>query len=85
MLSDLLKYKNRQTIINEYKDEELVKREGIFFDEMNTIDQSIKFIKDGTIRHQIELPNKFTIRKDSSFSNFFTIEWNDTKIEIYFP
>jgi hypothetical protein len=85
MLNDLSMYKNRQTIINEYYEEELIERSGFIFDEMKTDNNSIQFLRDGILLKRMELPVHSTSRKDNSFPNFYVLEWELTRIEIYFP
>lgn len=85
MLNELLKFKNRQTIINEYNDEELIKRWGFFLDEMKMNQNSLVFIKNGIHLLEIGLPAHSSVRKDGSFSNLYTIGWDLIRIEIYFP
>jgi hypothetical protein len=85
MLNGLVKYKERQTIINEYHDEELVNRSGFHFDKIKTDNNSILFMKESNPLKQINLPAHYKIRKDSQFPNFYVVEWDLTVIEIYFP
>ncbi|CAG9607114.1 hypothetical protein [Pseudoneobacillus rhizosphaerae] len=85
MLNRLVKYKERQTIINEYHDDELVNRCGFHFDKIQTDNNSILFMKECKPLRQIDLPAHFKIRKDSQFPNFYVVEWDVSVIEIYFP
>jgi hypothetical protein len=85
MLSNLVKYKERQTIINEYQDEELVNRRGFHFEAIIVKNNSILFMKDHTLLLQIDLPSHSTIRKDYQFPNYYVTEWDFTVMEIYFP
>jgi hypothetical protein len=85
MINELVKYKDRQTIINEYHDEELVNRSGFHFDTIKTNNNSILFMKDSILLLQIELPAYSTMRKDNQFPNYYVVEWDLTVMEIYFP
>jgi hypothetical protein len=85
MLNDLVKYKERQTIINTYCDEELVNRSGFYFDKIKLENNSILFMKDRILLVQIDLPTHSTIRKDHQFPNYYVVESDFTVIEIYFP
>jgi hypothetical protein len=85
MLNDLVKYKDRQTIINHYCDEELVNRRGFYFDKIKLKNNSILFMKDRILLLQIDLPTHSTIRKDNQFPNYYVVEWDLTVMEIYFP
>jgi hypothetical protein len=85
MLMNLLHYKNRQIIINEYVDEELTNRNGFFIDEINLKGNDLLFIKNGQLLYQIDLPINFVLRKDGSFPNFYVIELGPVRTEIYFP
>jgi hypothetical protein len=85
MLNDLVKYKERQTIINNYCDEELVNRRGFYFDKIKLKNNSILFMKDRILLLQIDLPTHSTIIKDNQFPNYYVVEWDLTVMEIYFP
>jgi hypothetical protein len=85
MLNELVKYKERQTIINEYCDEELVNRRGFHFDNIKLKNNSILFMKDRNLQLQIDIPTHSTIRKDNQFPNYYVVEWDLTVMEIYFP
>jgi hypothetical protein len=85
MVNDLIKYKERQTIINEYLDEELINRNGFHFDKIKTENNSIQFFKGSIQLKRIDLPVHSTIKKDSRFPNFYVVEWDLSVIEIYFP
>lgn len=85
MLNVLVTYKERQTIINEYLDEELINRNGFHFDKIETENNSILFLKENTPLKRISFPAHSTLMKDCQFSNLYVIEWDLTVIEIYFP
>jgi hypothetical protein len=85
LLNDLVKYKDRQTVINEYRDEELAKRSAFHFDTIKMNHNSILFVKECNTLLQIDLPSHSTIKKDSQFPNFYVLEWDLTVIEVYFP
>jgi hypothetical protein len=85
MLGDLLIYKNRQIILNEFVDDELKNRKGFYFEEMNLEFHSILFLKGGLVVDQFNWPSHATIRKDGCFPHFYILEWDLIRIEIYFP
>lgn len=85
MLNELVKYKDRQTIINEYHDEELVNRSGFHFDKIKLNNNTLQFVKDCITLLQMEIPIHSTIKKDSQFPNYYVLDWDLTVIEIYFP
>jgi hypothetical protein len=85
MKIDISMYKNRQVIINEYMEEELIKRNGLFFEDVLISQSSISFIKSGVTVYELILPNKHLILKDDSFPNSYIIEGEKDRIEVYFP
>jgi hypothetical protein len=86
MEKDLIKYKNRQIVINEYENEELTSRDGFFVERIVMNRDSIQLISADLILYQVHLNSDSEIRRDNRFLNFFHIEVDQQlRIEIYFP
>lgn len=85
MLKDISKYRNRQVIINEYEDEELIRRDGFMFEDILVESSRILFLKNTLFIYEFVLLNNHIVRKDKTFPNFYVIESGSNRTEIYFP
>ncbi|GGJ66658.1 hypothetical protein GGR02_001614 [Anoxybacillus voinovskiensis] len=83
----LTTYTNRQVIVNTYEDDELVARDGFFFDTIERSAVALTFLKDGKPCFIVSLQQYPHSRILSDFSGYFQLystEQNQ-KIELYFP
>ncbi|WP_026576529.1 hypothetical protein [Bacillus sp. UNC438CL73TsuS30] len=85
MPKEMIKFHHRQVVVNTYVDEELVKRDGFWFEEMIMIGSTIAFIKEGKTINVIELPDGIELKKEEVFKNYYSLNIENKKIEIYFP
>ncbi|MED1467836.1 hypothetical protein [Bacillus salipaludis] len=85
MPKEMTKFHHRQVVVNTYVDEELVKRDGFWFDEMIMNGSTIAFIKEGKTVNVIELPKGIILKKEEVFKNYYSLNIENKKIEIYFP
>jgi len=87
VLSLLTTYKNRQVIINTYEDDELVARDGFFFDTIERSAVDLTFFKDGKPCFIVSLqqyPHSRILPDFSGYFQLYSTEQNQ-KIELYFP
>ncbi len=82
--SVLCQFKNRQVIINHYVDEELISRDGFFFDRVDISENKISIIRNDLPLWSINI-SSFSFHTGDSFKNFFRLLKGDVEIQIYFP
>ncbi|WP_017755495.1 hypothetical protein [Calidifontibacillus oryziterrae] len=81
----LTTFENRQVVVNVYEDEELVKREGFFFDSITISERNINFVKNNTNKLSIEYTPFNEFVKGDTFKDYFILKNGNNYIEIYFP
>lgn len=81
----LLKYKQRQVVLNFYDDDALSNREGFPFDYIEVTDTMVRFIQADQRRYSIdrELFPFFQVLSD--FKNYFSFYNDHSRVELYFP
>ena len=81
----LKNYKDRQVVINQYEDEELVNKDGYFIDYIQIKNNRIELIKNNEPIYSIDLNffSSFKILEDHH--NYFSVSGKNKKLEIYFP
>ncbi|WML44917.1 hypothetical protein [Neobacillus sp. PS3-40] len=84
MIAEITKFQNCQVVINTYSDEELIQRDGFWFEHIVEDHGFLHFIKAGTIVSRIEVDGR-KLTKEPIFKNFYTIRENKQRTEIYFP
>jgi hypothetical protein len=84
-LDVLLGYKNRQVVLSEYQGDELLSRDGCFFDHIQSNDNSIEFIRDNQTVQKLIINHLSPIVQLSGFSHHYAIHHNGLRIELYFP
>lgn len=84
MLEELSKFHHQQVVVNTYLDDELVKRDGFWFEEIVEENGVLQFLKEGRLITNIQLEGRL-VKKEPIFKNFFTVNENLQRIEIYFP
>lgn len=85
MITTLENFNNRQIIINEYANEELINRNGFFFKEITVTSCKIRIYKNNQLLYELSIPENFHFWKDGTFPNYFVMEWEAFRTEIYFP
>ncbi|MDP4084943.1 MAG: hypothetical protein Q8934_10050 [Bacillota bacterium] len=84
MLKELTKFHHQQVVVNTYNDEELVKRDGIWFEKIVEDNGYLHFVKEGSVILSIKVEGK-ELKKEPVFKNFYTVNEHTQRIEIYFP
>jgi hypothetical protein len=84
MIKELTKFQNCQVVVNTYSDDELIKRDGFWFEQINVDQGFLHFFKEGKVVFRVQIEGK-TIKKEPVFKNYFSINENSQRIEIYFP
>ncbi|MGP3560219.1 hypothetical protein [Geobacillus sp. BK01] len=87
VLALFARYTNRQVVVNFYEDDELVARDGFFFDYMERSDQVLTFFKNGQARLSIPLADYPDHHVLKSFSRYYRLEHSCFRraVELYFP
>ena len=78
------KISNCQVVVNTYSDDELINRDGFWFEQIVEDHGFLHFVKLGAILLSIEVEGRI-LTKEPVFKNFYTINENKQRIEIYFP
>jgi hypothetical protein len=84
-LDVLLSYKNRQVVLSEYQGDELLNRDGCFFDHIQSNEDSIEFIRDNLTVKKLIIDQSSQIVPLPGFSHHYAIHHNGLRIELYFP
>ncbi len=84
-LDSLKRFKNQQVIINFYEEEELIQREGLFFDSLQIVGRQIQFIKGSTIVLSIPFGGYMNFSQRTEFKNYYSLEKGNKRVELYFP
>lgn len=84
MLKELTTFQNCQVVVNTYVDDELIKRDGFWFEQLKVDHGFLHFFKDDSVILSVEAEGK-KLKKEPVFKNYFTINGNGQRIEIYFP
>jgi len=85
-LTEIIKYRNRQVVLNYYdNDEFLFKREGFFFDSIEIKENHLNFSQKDTYIFSLSLIDFPASRIMSDFANHYAIYNNYNVIYIYFP
>ncbi|MBI0575925.1 hypothetical protein IEC97_01015 [Neobacillus cucumis] len=85
MPKEITKFHHRQVVVNTYVDEELVKRDGFWFEEIIMNGSTLAFMKEGKTVNEIELTDGIELNKEAVFKNYYSLNIEKKKIEIYFP
>lgn len=70
--------------MNTYFDEELIKKDGFWFEQIIEDHGFLRFFKEGIEVLSVKVEGT-TFKRESVFKNYFTINENKQRIEIYFP
>jgi hypothetical protein len=84
MISEIVKFKNQQLVVNTYHEDELIKRDGFWFEKVLEDQGELKFFKEELLLLSLNMNGK-EVRKEPVFKNFYTLNENNNRIEIYFP
>lgn len=84
MLEELTNFHDQQVVVNTYVDDELIKRDGFWFEKIQEENGLLQFFKEGHVISSIEIKGRL-VKKEPVFKNFFTVNENVQRIEIYFP
>jgi len=85
LLSLLTEYRHRQVVVNFYEEDELVARDGFFFDGIERSGSMLSFIKDGHIRLSIRLDDYPRHRTVHDFPRHYRFYSQHRAVELYFP
>ncbi|MBB6282519.1 hypothetical protein [Geobacillus subterraneus] len=85
LLSLLTEYRHRQVVVNFYEEDELVARDGFFFDGIERSDGLLSFIKDGRIRWSIPLDDYPSYEAVHDFPRHYRFYGQHRAVELYFP
>jgi hypothetical protein len=80
----LSQFQNRQVIINNYMDGELISRDGFFFDRVHISENEISIIRNDLPLWSFTI-NNFSFQSGETFKNFYRLVNGDAEIQIYFP
>ncbi|MDQ6599248.1 hypothetical protein E2K98_22035 [Bacillus salipaludis] len=84
-MPEMTKFHHRQVVVNTYVDEELVKRDGFWFEDIIMNGSILAFRKEGKTVNVIELPDGIELKTEAVFKNYYSLNIENKKIEIYFP
>lgn len=84
-VQSLIQFKNQQVIINFYEDDELVKREGFFFDSIHIVDSQLQFTKSESLIFSLPLEIGINFSQQYGFKNYYSIIKGADRVELYFP
>ena len=78
-------YYNRQAVLNFYDDEELIKRDGFFFQTVVITEKEIRFIDENSLIAMIDITQFTSFETSKDFKDHFFLQSATSAIEIYFP
>ncbi len=81
----LQRYEKRQVVLSVYTDDELMSRDGFFFDQIGLNPDRIVFIHNNRTINEIIIDPSFQFIQLLEFSHYYAIEQNRLRIELYFP
>jgi hypothetical protein len=84
MMKELSTFQNRQVVVNTYLDDELIQRDGFWFEQIKVDHRFLQFLKNGSIILSLEIEGK-VLKREPVFKHYFTVNDHNKKIEIYFP
>lgn len=84
-LQSLSQFKNQQVIINFYEEDELVQREGLFFESIRIGDCRIQFCNEGIIIFALPFDGCMNFTQRTDFKNYYFLEKDNNRVELYFP
>ncbi len=84
-IHSLSQFKNQQVIINFYEEDELVQREGLFFESLQIVDCLLQFSKEGMIVFALPFDGFMYFTQRTEFKNFYFLEKDNKRVELYFP
>lgn len=85
-LETLTGYVNRQVVLNTYEGDELLSRDGFFFDEIRINPDCILFIRENQVVKKLNLEPSYHFDKLTRFTRYYAIDHqNGVRTELYFP
>jgi len=84
-INALFHFSNQQVVINIYVEDELIQREGLFFESVTIVDNNLQFVKGGNIQFKIPLHNYRKLTQRSEFKHYFSLDNEDSRVDLYFP
>lgn len=81
----LTRYCHRQAVLNFYDDDELLNRDGFFFENIKITDNKILFLNNGLTKAEINLIPFTTFAASNEFKDYYVLKNEISTIEIYFP
>ena len=84
-LEVLLRYVNRQVVINVYEEDELLSKDGFIFNEICFNADCIQFIHDSRVIHELKVDDPIHLAQLHGFSRYYAIYHNGLRSELYFP
>ncbi|MBP2239676.1 hypothetical protein J2Z40_000229 [Cytobacillus eiseniae] len=84
-LQVLRQFQNKQVVINYYEKDELVRREGFFFINIEMKEGSIHFIREKNKDFILSIHDDFQFTQQSEFKHYYFLENTDERVELYFP
>ena len=84
-LEVLLRYVNRQVVINVYEEDELLSKDGFLFDEICLDGNRIIFIRDKRVLQELMFDDAAQITQLAGFSRHYAIYHEGLRSELYFP
>lgn len=84
-LYSLNQFKNQQVIINFYEKDELIQREGLFFESIQIVNRQIQFSKGGTIVLSLPFGEYMNFTQRTEFKDYYSLEKGSKRVELYFP
>lgn len=85
ILKHLRQFKNRQVVINFYDDEELIKRDGFYFGEIDSKGSNLVFKNDSNLLCSLDLSKYFHFKISGDFKDYFVLSRGKRWVELYFP
>lgn len=81
----LLRFNNQQVIINIYQEDELIQREGLFFESVTLIDNKLQFQKGSKLLFSLPLKNFTSFTQQQDFKHYYSLENEESRVDLYFP
>lgn len=81
----LLRFNNQQVIINIYQEDELIQREGLFFESVTLIDNKLQFQKGSKLLFSLPLKNFTSCTQQQDFKHYYSLENEESRVDLYFP
>ncbi|WP_102275254.1 hypothetical protein [Cytobacillus massiliigabonensis] len=84
IINSLIQFKNQQVIINFYEEDELIQREGLFFESIQIVDYQVQFSKGGIIVFSLSFEGYMKFSQRTEFKNYYSLEKDSQRVELYF-